>query len=426
MNILVLSSFYPEPDDEPEFGVTPVVSDFCQNWVKSGHNVVVIHNTWIYNKLLYLFPLKFRLKLSELLQIKIGSYSQLRKLYTVSNGVQIFRLPQSPPKSNPRNIKESSIQLSKEIKILLENMNFSPTLIIGHWTMPQLPLLCELKRTYCCKVALTFHGMNYLYDPKISEFLQSCIEEVDAVGVRSNAILRNIATITKRTDVFLCPSGIDLDLSFCREDAVKKYSEMNKQIRFIFVGRLIKRKNLHCFLISLKKAFPCGGYKLDIIGVGPEQVKIKRAIRELELDEFVYMHGLLPHQTVRSYMKNAHCLVMASKDEPFGLVYLEAMDSYCTVIASKNEGIDGIVRDGYNGFLVEAGNINDLQQTLIKYSNLDPRQILQIVSNAHKTVEQMSKAKMAQRYLESIINTYSHKEPLGNCMGDSMNTDPLD
>ena len=51
---------------------------------------------------------------------------------------------------------------------------------------------------------------------------------------------------------------------------------------------------------------------------------------------------------------------MISKEETFGLVYLEAMSMGCITIASKNEGMEGIIIDGENGFLCTAGDDDEL------------------------------------------------------------------
>jgi len=44
MKILVLTSVYPQPDDDKYTGVTPVVHYYAKEWAKAGHDVLVIHN----------------------------------------------------------------------------------------------------------------------------------------------------------------------------------------------------------------------------------------------------------------------------------------------------------------------------------------------------------------------------------------------
>ena len=54
---------------------------------------------------------------------------------------------------------------------------------------------------------------------------------------------------------------------------------------------------------------------------------------------------------------------MISKNEAFGLVYLEAMLAGC-IVASRN-GIDGIIIDGYNGFLCDMV-IKGIEEVIIR------------------------------------------------------------
>lgn len=80
--------------------------------------------------------------------------------------------------------------------------------------------------------------------------------------------------------------------------------------------------------------------------------------------------GLLPlhcrltrEQTLEEFRK-AEVFVMISSPETLGLVYLEAMSQGCVAIGSRNEGIDGILVDGKNGYLVESGNAEELRARL--------------------------------------------------------------
>ncbi len=57
-------------------------------------------------------------------------------------------------------------------------------------------------------------------------------------------------------------------------------------------------------------------------------------------------------------------LVMASDIDAFGFVYLEAWLSGKPVIACKNTAQESIIDNRVNGFLVEYGNVNELEKTL--------------------------------------------------------------
>ena len=59
MNILVITTIYPEPDDGVLAPTTPVVHNFAKEWVKMGHKVMAIHNSNKFPLPFYFIPKKF-------------------------------------------------------------------------------------------------------------------------------------------------------------------------------------------------------------------------------------------------------------------------------------------------------------------------------------------------------------------------------
>ena len=68
-----------------------------------------------------------------------------------------------------------------------------------------------------------------------------------------------------------------------------------------------------------------------------------------------------------SYYAASDFAVLPSKDssEGFGLVLLEAMSTGKAVIGSRVGGVVEVVRDGYNGMLVEPNNVDELARAML-------------------------------------------------------------
>ena len=96
--------------------------------------------------------------------------------------------------------------------------------------------------------------------------------------------------------------------------------------------------------------------------------------------------------------------IMISKDEVFGLVYLEAMARGCITIASKNEGMEGIIIDGYNGFLCEAGNHDELCKIIRIINDLPKEKINEISQNAINTARKYTDEAVAAQYINNVEN----------------------
>ena len=93
---------------------------------------------------------------------------------------------------------------------------------------------------------------------------------------------------------------------------------------------------------------------------------------------------------------------MISRGEAFGLVYLEAMARGCITIASKDEGFDGVIQDGKNGFLCKAGDSEELALILDKIKQMPKEELNAISHAAIETAHELTDEKVAEVYLNSI------------------------
>ena len=73
-------------------------------------------------------------------------------------------------------------------------------------------------------------------------------------------------------------------------------------------------------------------------------------------------------------------------------------------VGSRNEGIDGIIRDGENGFLCEAGNVEELSAIIAQIRNMQHARLLSLSDSAKRTANDFSDFGVAKRYLDCLIN----------------------
>ena len=95
---------------------------------------------------------------------------------------------------------------------------------------------------------------------------------------------------------------------------------------------------------------------------------------------------------------------MISKYEVFGLVYLEAMARGCITIASRDEGMEGIIEDGVNGFLCEAGDTKELSDIIRRINKLTQSEKEKMSKEARKTAEKLSDYNVAKRYIDAVMS----------------------
>jgi N-acetyl-alpha-D-glucosaminyl L-malate synthase BshA len=98
--------------------------------------------------------------------------------------------------------------------------------------------------------------------------------------------------------------------------------------------------------------------KLLMIGDGPDRTVAEWMVREKKLSADVIFLG--KQNQVQDLLNCADVLLLPSDIESFGLAALEAMASGVPAICSRVGGVPEVLRDGVEGFLVEARDVKTM------------------------------------------------------------------
>lgn len=185
-----------------------------------------------------------------------------------------------------------------------------------------------------------------------------------------------------------------------------KYKSISEVVTMLWVGRLIDWKHPdHAIKIALKLKNDGYNFVLNIIGVGTMQSALQKMIQELNLQDCVHMLGALPPSKVREYMESSQIFLFTSdRNEGWGAVLNEAMNSGCAVVANKNIGsVPYMLKDKENG-LIYSGDIDDLY---IKVSSLFNDYILiqKLAKSAYVSMIEEWNAKMASQRFITLVNS---------------------
>lgn len=395
--ILLLTTIYPAPDLQ---GGTPAIHYFTREWVKMGYEVKVIHYQAVYPIVFYLMSKLFREKIASRTGAVVFTKRDKGDKQYIMDGVTVYRFPIFkciPHGKFTKRVIEK--QLSK-IKQTIIADNWIPDILIGHFSNPQLEIIHELNKTYNARTCMIMHGagndIKNIYKHKYKEFMNS----IDVWGYRSIPIQRGFEKIygqLKRS--FLCYSGIPEE----------NISQTNDKIfsgdlkRFVYIGALIKRKHPISLIYAINRIYNNeSDYHITYVGKGDEKSTIQRIVDSLHINNHISFVGHIPRDEIRHILYDSDCMIMISKGEAFGLVYLESMGRGCITIGSKNEGIDGIIQNGINGFLCEAGNEKELANTIKHINSLSAEERKQISQNAIATAKDLTDYKVAMKYIESV------------------------
>ncbi|HNR19530.1 MAG TPA: glycosyltransferase [Bacteroidia bacterium] len=107
------------------------------------------------------------------------------------------------------------------------------------------------------------------------------------------------------------------------------------------------------------------GFKLCIIGNGPEEALIKKFILENNLTNNVEMIGKAVKSDIADVYNRTSFFVFPSEHETFGLVIAEAMACGLPVIVGNETAPKEIVRES-DGILITPKNVNEIADAMVK------------------------------------------------------------
>lgn len=137
-------------------------------------------------------------------------------------------------------------------------------------------------------------------------------------------------------------------------DDVDQLLEKKNAQKILWAGRHLdwKRPDDAVFVAQelKKKSIP---FRMEIIGTGPMTDSLKRQIEEAGLCDCVTLLGSMPPENVRAHMEEAGIYLFTSnRQEGWGAVLNEALNSGCAVVASRAIGsAPFLLSDRENGIL---------------------------------------------------------------------------
>lgn len=154
---------------------------------------------------------------------------------------------------------------------------------------------------------------------------------------------------------------------------------LDKEDVVIFIPCLLrKRKGLN-FVAKAFSKLNIAGRNLKVVVSGIprtlEEENIFNELRMLATPTEVVIHDEFKDNDMPILYNLADITVLPSEAEGLGISLLEAMACRCPVIGTNVIGINEVIRNAYNGFLCESGDIDDLNRAIIEVlTNSDLRQ----------------------------------------------------
>lgn len=395
MKILVITTFYPHPDRPDLLKDTSAIHYIAREWVKQGHQVTVLHCYGHY----------FRELIKEAGKHDFRRYETVQKCPDLE-GVHVLLTENQFWIRNAKwylPVQQKRISAAINRYFQENEPDYQPDVLFVHFPTNYIGIVDRLH--FSCKRAAIFHKTDLevlTQRPRVYPALQ---KTYDALGTRTVQLQKKLAQIGVKT-TFIARSGIDEEFLLTDQEFQEKWAAEQPVLRIVYAGNLVPDKKVDTILSALSAWKDCIPFQLEVIGDGRSMQSLVHLADTLGIAASCHFTGRLTRAETIAAFRNADVFVMVSRPETLGLVYLEAMSQGCIAIGSRNEGIDGILVDGKNGYLVEPGNAEELRLCLEKLSRASLAEKRAIALAGLQTIREMTSQKTAAQYLEQAFAAF--------------------
>ncbi|TCS91648.1 glycosyltransferase involved in cell wall biosynthesis [Keratinibaculum paraultunense] len=201
--------------------------------------------------------------------------------------------------------------------------------------------------------------------------------------------------------IFTVYNGIDLESEIeyvSKEEFLKRYNISGEGKLIVgIIARLDAVKDHETFI---KGAYKVLQQRKDVIfliaGTGSEEKRLKSLVKEMRIEDYIHFLGYV--KDPYSFFNAIDINVLTSISESFPYVILEGARLKKTIISTNVGGINKLIKDGYNGWLIDVGDSNALAEKIIFFME-NKEMIKTMGENLFKSVkENFSSKNMAEEH----------------------------
>ncbi len=301
-----------------------------------------------------------------------------------------------------------SILSSQSKNVLLSKVKYYPVL----WHKPDIFHVQWAKgladwiwvKEFGIKLVLSLRGAHINYSPiadlELAKMYKKYFPKVDGFHAVSKAIaLETEKYSAKKEKTKVVYSGLNIEVN--KADITKKSTIFH----IISVGRSHWIKGyvyaLDACRLLKEKGFQ---FKYTIIG-GAKDIELLYQIEDLGLQDEVTLLDNMSFSKVQQQIQNSDLLLLSSLKEGIANVVLEAMLLKTLVLTTDCGGMEEVIKDDENGFLIPIRNSELMANKIFEIGKIPESDKEQITKNAINTVQnQHNEEQMINGMLELYHN----------------------
>lgn len=305
------------------------------------------------------------------------------------------------------------------IKVLIKLLTSNYDCVYVHYlSYSSLPIIIAKKIKKNVNIVSNVHGSDVIPQNKkhkvLNNLSKKCAEISDIVIVPSNYFKKE--TINRwninEEKIYIYPSGGVNNKIFRPKSSLnecKKKFRLDDKFKYIgFVSRLESGKGWNIFLEAINKLkdnADIKDYKFIFVGNGKEENEFKLKVKSLNLNDLVIHINFLNQEQLADLY---NCLELfcfpTEANESLGLVGIEAIACGIPVVASNFAALTEYIIKGYNGYLFEKGNSNDLSYRIEQYISLKEDEKLMMKKYAYESSKKYWSCNIQKEYLDIFNN----------------------
>ena len=317
-----------------------------RSWIALGRRFVVVQTLNTYCWLLQIKLLMFRSWFDKEILPESDNFASSLFMYSANilGGARLYHLRCLIEKARP-----------KRVLALLTKTNI--LCCLSTWDLPIHLVVSERNDPALQKLS-----------PAWSLLRRVCYRRADVVTANTQGVIQALQEMGHWRRLALLPNPLPI-----RPVLKGQAVELDQRQREILaLARLQPQKGLDLLLRAFASLAISSrrGWKLTLVGDGPESVALKNLAQSLGIEEVVSFEGFRPDP--QTFFRRASIFALPSRFEGMPNALLEAMASGLpSVISDASPGPLEMVRDGVEGLVVPSENIEALSCALERLIN-DP------------------------------------------------------
>lgn len=268
------------------------------------------------------------------------------------------------------------------------------------------------REKYKTRVIYTAHGLHFFKGAPLKNWIIFYPVEKVLSKYTDDMILINKEDYTLVKNKFYCKNvfyihGIGVNSKkFDIKLDNRKWIELRKSIGLnekdyviIYAAELIKRKNQEMLIRAVKELVDNGIKDIKVILPGLDSLNgyYQRITSDLHLNEYIKFLGY--RKDIEKLMHISDLAVATSRQEGLPLHLAEAMLCGLPCIATVERGHRELIKDGYNGYLVEQENYIQLAQKILDIKN-DKETADKFIKNSKEVVKKF----LVESVMEEMVD----------------------